>query len=115
MKLSTYYGGVQTGEFWGVGFYRQGRWYLSYKMACGKLSRTIKVKESDLSYFHVKGSCEEGRWRLQISQNDLKRDIQFSGLVDEVIDMSDFDGGLIKMVLLLESVRNVNAVISCEK
>lgn len=111
MRILGNFGTIRIGATAGIEIYWNRRWIVSYKAASATLTKIVKVRDEDLSAFYVKGKCEKGNIKLKMSQGNAKREIDLSGTFNEKVDMAGFSAGLIKMVLVIKSAKNLKVVI----
>jgi len=115
MKLLGNFGTIRVGATAGIEFYWNRQWTVNYKAASATLTKTVKLRNEDLSIFYVKGKCKSGSLVLKMSQDGVEKEIQFSGNIDEIVDMSVFNAGLIKLVLIAKSAKKMKVLIGWRK
>lgn len=111
MRLLGNFGTVRVGATAGIEIYWNRQWTVNYKAASATLTKIVKMADGDLSAFYVKGNCERGDITLNMLQGNMKKSIDLSGGFNEVVDMTGFSAGLIKMVLDIKSAKNMNVRI----
>ena len=111
MRLFGNFGTLRVGATCGIEFFWNRQWTVNYKAANVTLTKTVNLSREDLSAFYVNGKCESGSLVLKISQDGAEKEIIFPGNVNETVDMSVFNAGLIKLVLTAESAKNMKTLI----
>jgi len=111
MRILGNFGTIRVGATAGIAFYWNRQWTVKYKAASATLTKTVKLSNEDLAAFYVKGKCESGSLVLDISQGSETKKIDISNIYNQKIDMSNFNPGLIKLVLKAKSAKNMNVFV----
>jgi len=111
MRLFGNYGTIRAGATAGIEFYWNRQWTVNYKAASATLIKTVKLNNEDLTFFYAKGKCESGNLVLKISQGNMEKSINLSGKANEKVDMTGFSAGLIELLLIAKSARNMKVII----
>jgi len=120
MKIFGNYGTIRVGAFMKINpladWYWNRQWTVNYIAASGTLTKYVKLNNDDLFAFYIKSKCKKGNVILQLSQGDIKKEIDISNNFDQRIEMSVFNAEeKIKMVLILESVKKIKILIGWRK
>ena len=111
MRILGNYGTVRVGATAGYNIYWNRQWSVNYKAASATLTKTVKMKDKDLSAFYVMCNYEKGDITLKISQGNTSKTIELSSGYNEKVDMASFSAGLIKMNLTIKSAKKLKAKI----
>ena len=86
-------------------------WTYTARSANGWERRSPNLSAEQLSAFHVLSDSGDGL-RLRLEQGDLVEVFDISGFFDELIDMSSFEAGRVRITLQFDRARDVDVRIS---
>ncbi len=115
MRLLGNFGTIRVGATAGIEFYWNRQWTVNYKAASATLTKTVKLNNEDLSAFYIKGKCESGSLDLIMTQDGVTKHINISSSFDKAVDMTEFNVGLIKLVLTVKSAKNIKVLVGWRK
>lgn len=111
MKLLGNYGALRVGATAGGQYYWNRQWTIKYKAANATLTKTVKLTNEDLSAFYIIGTYEKGNVWLKLSQNNAELSLNLANSFNEKLDLSRFSAGVIKIVVTMDSVKNLKTTI----
>lgn len=111
MRLFGNFGTIRVGATAGIEFYWNHQWTVNYKAASATLTKTVKLNDEDLSAFYVKGKYESGSLELKMTQDSVTKHINISSEYNKAIDMTEFNAGLIELVLIVKSVKKMKVLV----
>lgn len=124
MKSMDQFGTIRNGAVakiwpWSDGYwkrhwpdlYQNRKWTLNFLWARATFTRMVELDNEDLSAFYAKGRCKSGSLVLKISQNNVEKEFDLSNNADEKVDMSNFNAGLIKLVITAKPAKSMKVII----
>jgi hypothetical protein len=101
--------GVSIGR---VENYWDRQWTVSFKASGEEMSKTFSLSDEELAAFRVTGNCDSGRLYLRISQGEIATIVDISDSFNGPVDLSAFQAGKLKLLILNDEAKNASIVVS---